>query len=110
MAECRRDEVTDGRTWHFAVVRQGSSLPFCNHQIERLSDPEDSARIAGWFEEAAASGDLVAAFNLGVCLVKGVGVTSSRRRPGCATPPMGWSYRRILVTEGIRRQRVELAI
>jgi TPR repeat protein len=30
--------------------------------------------IAGWFEEAAASGDLIAAFNLGVCLVKGVGV------------------------------------
>src|SRR2546430_9833055 len=28
----------------------------------------------GWFAQAAASGDLVAAFNLGLCLARGVGV------------------------------------
>ena len=33
-----------------------------------------------WFEQAAASGDLVAAFNFGVCLAEGVGVERDDRK------------------------------
>ena len=40
---------------------------------------EDPVRIAAWFEQAAASGDLVAAFNLGLCLTKGVGVERNEK-------------------------------
>ena len=35
---------------------------------------EDGQRTRELFEQAAGSGDLVAAFNLGVCLAEGVGV------------------------------------
>jgi uncharacterized protein len=35
-----------------------------------MGEAEDATKIAGWFAKAASSGDLIAAFNLGVCLVK----------------------------------------
>ena len=35
---------------------------------------EDRVRTREWFEDAASKGDLVAAFNFGVCLAEGVGV------------------------------------
>ena len=37
-------------------------------------------RTREWFEQAAASGDLVAAFNFGVCLAEGVGVERDDRQ------------------------------
>ena len=41
------------------------------------------------------SGDLVAAYNYGICLAQGVGVERDDRRPrnGCAAPPRAWSMR-----------------
>ena len=41
---------------------------------------EDAVRTREWFEQAAASGDLVAAFNFGVCLAEGVGVERDDRK------------------------------
>jgi TPR repeat protein len=54
--------------------------------------PEDRAKAAGWFEQAALSGDLVAAFNFGLCLAKGVGLsaTSNRQRIGSAAQRKGY--------------------
>ena len=40
---------------------------------------EDRVRTREWFEESARSGDLVAAFNFGVCLAEGVGVERDDR-------------------------------
>ena len=41
---------------------------------------EDRVRTREWFEESARSGDLVAAFNFGVCLAEGVGVERDERQ------------------------------
>ena len=45
-----------------------------------MGGEEDSLRTREWFEHAAASGDLVAAFNFGVCLAEGVGVERDDRK------------------------------
>ena len=37
-------------------------------------------RTREWFEQAAASGDLIAAFNFGVCLAEGVGIERDDRK------------------------------
>ena len=64
---------------------------------------DDPAKIAGWFEQAAASGDLVAAFNLGICLTKGVGVEQDEqqaaqwlRRAAEGVPDAQYMYGRML--------------
>src|SRR5258706_11341379 len=36
--------------------------------------PGERPPVADWFRQTAAGGNLVAAFNLGVCLLKGIGV------------------------------------
>ena len=41
---------------------------------------EDRVRTREWFEQAAGSGDMVAAFNFGVCLAEGVGIERDDRR------------------------------
>src|ERR1700737_1219124 len=46
---------------------------FANLVLDGAGSAEDRGRVAHWFEQAAASGDLVAAFNFGLCLDKGVG-------------------------------------
>jgi TPR repeat protein len=51
-----------------------------NLVLEGAGAPEDPSRIAGWFKQAAAEGDLIAAYNLGVCLVKGVGVAQDEQQ------------------------------
>ena len=58
-------------------VANTTSPPWCCRARPR---GEDSVRTREWFEEAAASGDLVAAFNYGVCLAQGVGVERDDRR------------------------------
>ena len=51
---------------------QPSQVDLANLVLEGGALPNDPTRIAGWFEQVgASSGDLVAAFNLGVCLRKG---------------------------------------
>ena len=64
---------------------------------------DDPAKIAGWFKQAAASGDLVAAFNLGICLTKGVGVDQDEqqaaqwlRRAAEGVPDAQYMYGRML--------------
>ena len=59
--------------------------------------------VAHWFEQAAASGDLVAAFNLGLCLDKGVGVEPDAqqavhwlRRAAEGVPEAQYMYGRML--------------
>jgi hypothetical protein len=37
-------------------------------------EEEDKTKIASWFSAAAESGDLIAAFNMGIAFSKGVGV------------------------------------
>lgn len=54
--------------------RPGRAGGFANLVLEGAASPEDPVKIAGWFKQAAAAADLVAAFNLGVCLVNGIGV------------------------------------
>jgi TPR repeat protein len=36
-------------------------------------------KVAEWFEAAAAAGDLIAAFNLGLCFSRGIGVEQNER-------------------------------
>ena len=43
-------------------------------------DEEDRIRTREWFEQAADNGDLIAAFNFGVCLAEGVGIERDERR------------------------------
>jgi TPR repeat protein len=43
-------------------------------------DEQDQIRTRTWFEQAAASGDLIAAFNFGVCLAEGVGIERDDRK------------------------------
>jgi len=42
--------------------------------LEGANLPGERPPVADWFRRTAAGGDLVAAFNLGVCLLKGVGI------------------------------------
>ena len=58
--------------------RRGSISPTCCCAGE--GGTEDAIRTREWFEQAAASGDLVAAFNFGVCLAEGVGVERDDRK------------------------------
>jgi uncharacterized protein len=52
---------------------RGAQVELANLLLED-GGPDDRATVAKWFEDAAQSGDLVAAFNVGVCLARGVGV------------------------------------
>jgi hypothetical protein len=47
---------------------QAAQVDLANLVLEGAGSSEDPARTAHWSERAAASGDLVAAFNLGLCL------------------------------------------
>src|SRR5439155_26080531 len=51
-----------------------------NLVLEGAGAASDPAKVAEWFERAASAGDLVAAFNLGICLVKGVGLHRNERQ------------------------------
>ena len=74
-----------------------------NLVLDGAGSSEDSARVAHWFEQAAASGDLVAAFNLGLCLDKGIGVEPDAqqaahwlRRAAEGVPEAQYMYGRML--------------
>jgi len=63
----------------------------------------DPTKIAGWFERAALLGNLTAAFNLGGCFAKGVGVerndeqaASWLRRAADGVPEAQHMYGRLL--------------
>ena len=59
---------------------------------------EDAIRTREWFEQAAASGDLVAAFNFGVCLAEGVGVERDDRKAArVAAPRRRWRGERAVL-------------
>jgi TPR repeat protein len=45
-----------------------------------MGQPEDGTKSRQWFEDAAGSGDLVGAFNFGICLAEGVGIERDDRR------------------------------
>src|SRR6185369_4196655 len=47
--------------------------------LKGVGHPEDLAKARQWLEQAATSGDLVAAFNFGVCLAEGVGMERDER-------------------------------
>ncbi|MGX7874098.1 tetratricopeptide repeat protein [Mesorhizobium sp. ORM6] len=53
---------------------QEAQTDLANLVLGGAGDTNDGASVAGWFEAAASSGDLIAAFNLGLCFAKGVGV------------------------------------
>jgi uncharacterized protein len=55
-------------------------VDLANLVLEGAGKPEDPGRIVGWFKQAAAEGDLIAAYNLGVCLVKGLGVDQDEQQ------------------------------
>jgi uncharacterized protein len=59
---------------------QASQVELGNLVLEGGASQEDRSRIAGWFEKAALSGDLTAAFNLGVCFAKGIGVERNQEK------------------------------
>src|ERR1700737_3887855 len=76
---------------------------FANLVLDGAGSAEDRGRVAHWFEQAAASGDLVAAFNLGLCLDKGVGVGPDAqqaahwlRRAAEGVPEAQYMYGRML--------------
>ncbi|WP_292299223.1 tetratricopeptide repeat protein [Mesorhizobium sp.] len=48
--------------------------------LEGAGDPDDGLSVAGWFGATASSGDLTAAFNLGLCFAEGVGVRKDQER------------------------------
>ena len=54
-----------GRSWQSAAARPRQRR---------------TVRTREWFEKAAASGDLIAAFNFGVCLAEGVGIERDDRK------------------------------
>ncbi len=58
-----------------------------NILLQGAGDPEDGIRTREWFEQAAAAGDLVAAFNFGVCLAEGVGVERDERKAARMAAP-----------------------
>jgi TPR repeat protein len=66
-----------------------SQVDLANLVLDGAGSAEDKRRVAHWFERAAASGDLVAAFNLGLCLDKALvsSPTRNRRRTGCVARP-----------------------
>ena len=69
---------------------RASQVDLANLVTRGAGEPEDKAKIAGWFAEAAKSGDLIAAFNVGLCLAKGVGVERDDAKCGAcgyAAPP-----------------------
>ena len=70
------------------------------------ASPEDLVRTGRWFEEAAASGDLVAAFNFGVCLAKGFGVQRDEAAGGAMAASRGGRSRRTRNT-GMARMLLE---
>ena len=61
----------EGARWLRVSAQAGhqvAQVDLANLVLEGAGEAEDSSRIAGWFKQAASAGDLVAAFNLGVCL------------------------------------------
>ena len=72
-------DVEEGARWLRTSANAGNQeaqVDFANLVLEGAGEPDDRDRasIAGWFEATASSGDLVAAFNLGLCFAQGVGV------------------------------------
>ena len=59
---------------------QTPQADLANLLLHGFGEEDDGARTREWFEQAAASGDLVAAFNFGVCLAEGVGVDRDDRK------------------------------
>ena len=57
-------------------------MDLANLLLRGVSDGhlEDLAKARNWLEQAAASGNLVAAFNYGLCLAEGAGVERDERR------------------------------
>ena len=57
-----------------------SHVDLGNLLLRGHGDEQDSIRTREWFEQAAESGDLIAAFNFGVCLAEGVGIERDDRK------------------------------
>jgi len=53
---------------------QASQADLANLVARGGGEPEDQDRIARWFADGAIAGDLQAAFNIGMCFAKGVGI------------------------------------
>ena len=63
-----------------------SQVDLANLVLQGGGDREDPQMVAGWFLEAARTGDLVAAFNVGVCLVEGID-SNGMKRSGLMVAP-----------------------
>jgi TPR repeat protein len=60
--------------WLPAAGEAASQGDWANLVAHGGGGAEDSAKVARWFAHSAVAGDLVGAFNIGMCLAKGVGV------------------------------------
>ncbi len=60
--------------------RPASQTELGNLVLQGLAEPDDQLKTREWFEQAAEAGDLIAAFNYGICLAEGVGVERDERR------------------------------
>ena len=99
-ADVAQDEQEAARWLSLAAAHGDTTarLGVADLALRGVGGPERPIRVREWFEEPAEAGDLVAAFNLGVCLAEGVGV--ERDLPAAA----GW-MRRAAPRRGGCRQR-----